>query len=68
MKISEKQLRKIIIEEIRKAKAKKRLQEGTAERPVQVTPAYLNRIIKEEFMKFQKKARLAESRRRRRRR
>lgn len=65
MKISSRQLRKIIAEEIRKSRQKEVMAEGTAENPIQITPDYLNRIIREEYEAFQKRQRLAESRRRR---
>ena len=66
MRISARMLRKIILEEMRKAdNNKRRLQEGTAERPINATPALINRIIKEELAKFQRQKRLAESKRRR---
>ena len=46
MRITQRELRRMIIQEMRKLQ-RDRLQEGTAERPVQVTPALLNRIIRE---------------------
>lgn len=63
MKISNKELRKIIMEEVAAHKAKQQLQEGTAERPIQVTPEFLNRIIKEEYEAHNKRQRLAEAKR-----
>lgn len=68
MRISARMLRKIILEEMNKIDSKKRrrrLQEGTAERPINATPALINRIIKEELVRFQRQKRLAESKRRR---
>ena len=68
MRIPAKMLRKIILEEIDRAnnrKNRRRLQEGTAERPINATPALINRIIKEELARFQHQKRLAESKRRR---
>lgn len=65
MKITKSQLRRIILEEMRNVNRQK-LQEGTAERPIRITPDYLNRLIREEYSAFQKRERLAEARRRRR--
>ncbi len=68
MRLSARMLRKIILEEMHKVDSKKRsrrLQEGTAERPINATPALINRIIKEELARFQRQKRLAESKRRR---
>ena len=65
MRISKDYLRRMIIQEMRSMRRKKRLQEGTAERPLRLTPQLLNRIIREEYTKHQKRQRLAESRRRR---
>ena len=64
MRITQRELRRMIIQEMRNIQ-RERLQEGTAERPVQVTPALLNRIIREEYEAHQRRQRLAESRRRR---
>ena len=73
MKISQKQLRAIIMEELvmqrrRKslAESKKRLAEGSEHNPLKITPEYLNSLIKEEYAAFQRKQYLAESRRRQR--
>jgi len=68
MRITARLLRKIILEEISKAdnrKSRRRLQEGTAERPINATPEMINKIIKEELARFQHQKRLAESKRRR---
>jgi len=65
MRISQKQLRQIILQEMRKASRQKRvIKEGTSERPIQITPELLNRIIREEYALHQKRQRLAEARRR----
>jgi len=74
MKISQKQLRRIIMEEmtaykrqqLAESRKRQRLTEGTKENPIQITAAYLNALIKEEYAAFQTKQRLAESRRQRR--
>lgn len=65
MKITARELKRIIAEEIRKASSKKVIQEGTKENPVKITAEYLNRIIKEEYEAFNRRQRLAEARRRR---
>ena len=65
MKITARQLRRIILEEMQNVN-RQNLQEGTAERPIKITPEYLNSIIREEYSKFKNRQRLAESRRRRR--
>ena len=65
MRITESQLKKIIIQEMRKVQRQKRLQEGTAERPIQLTAEMLNRVIREEYAAHKKRQRLAEARRRR---
>tara|TARA_B100001989_G_C24503765_1_gene446381 strand:+ start:295 stop:501 length:207 start_codon:yes stop_codon:yes gene_type:complete len=65
MRITKETLRKIIIQEMRNVRRQKSLQEGSAERPIQVTPELLNRIIREEYAKHQKRQRIAEARRRR---
>lgn len=64
MRITKKDLKRMIIQEMRSFRAQ-RLQEGTVDRPVQVTPELLNRIIREEYSAYQRRQRLAESRRRR---
>ena len=63
MRITKQNLRQMIIQEIKNMRSQKRLQEGTAERPIQMTPEVLNRIIKEEFEAHNKRQRLAEARR-----
>jgi hypothetical protein len=65
MRITENTLRKMIIQEMRNVRRQKRLQEGTAERPIAVTPQLLNRIIREEYTRFQRRQRLTEAKRRR---
>jgi len=62
MRITARQLRKIIAEEIQKSN-RKNLAEGTAERPVKVTPQFINRIIKEELTLLRRQQRLSEARR-----
>lgn len=62
MRLTSRMLRRIIAEEIQKT-----LSEGTTERPIHVTPAYINSIIKEELAMHQTRQSLAEARRRRRR-
>ena len=63
MKISSKELRRIIMEEVAAHKAKQQLKEGSAERPIQVTPEFLNKIIREEYEAHNKRQRLAEAKR-----
>lgn len=64
MKISSKELRRIIMEEVAAHQAEKQqLQEGTAERPLKVTVEYLNKIIKEEYEAHGRRQRLAEAKR-----
>ena len=65
MRITKETLRKMVIQEMKNVQRQRRLQEGTAERPIQVTPEFLNRIIREEYARHQKRQRLAEARRRR---
>jgi hypothetical protein len=77
MKLTMERLRKIIAEEYARAerlqesrriqRRRRRLAEGTAENPIQITPEYLNRIIKEELEAHNRRQRLAEARRRARR-
>ena len=64
MRITKQQLRRMVIQEIRNVRRQKRLQEGSANRPIRVTPQLLNRIIKEEYAAFSKRQRLAEARKR----
>ena len=52
MKITKSRLRRIILEEMRNVK-RQRLQEAARNRPVKITPEYLNRIIREEYSAFQ---------------
>ena len=79
MRISQRQLRRIIMEELtaeqhqkslaesrRRRKNRRQLAEGTAGNPLQITSEYLNSLIKEEYAAFQRKQQLAESRRRQR--
>lgn len=65
MKLTSRALRRIIAEEMQKLQGRRVVAEGTSERPVRVTPSYINRIIKEELELHQRRQRLAESRRRR---
>ena len=65
MKLTSRALRRIIAEEMQKLQGRRLVAEGTSERPVRVTPSYINRIIKEELELHQRRQRLAESRRRR---
>ena len=65
MRITRENLRRMIIQEMRNVSRQKRLQEGSAERPIQVTAEVLNRIIREEYARYQKRQRHAEARRRR---
>ena len=76
MKISQRQLRRIIMEELAAEKRQKQiaesrrirrsgrqqLAEGTAGNPLQITSEYLNSLIKEEYAAFQRRQQLAESR------
>jgi len=69
MKITQRMLRKIIAEEISKSKTtrrRRRIAEGSKNRPVRVTPSYINRLIREEYEAFQNQKRIVETRRRRR--
>lgn len=65
MRLTSTMLRRIIAEEMQKLNNRQVVAEGTAERPIQATPAYINKIIKEELEAFHRSQRLAESRRRR---
>ena len=65
MKITQRMLRRIIAEEIAKSN-KRNLAEGSRNRPVKVTPAYINKLIREEYTAFQNQKRIVEARRRRR--
>ena len=65
MKITQRMLRKIISEEIRKSN-KRNIAEGSKSKPVRVTAAYINRLIREEYAAFQNQKRIVEARRRRR--
>lgn len=65
MRLTSSMLRRIIAEEVQKARHQEVFAEGTAERPVQVTAEFINRIIKEELSLHHRRQRLAESRRRR---
>jgi len=55
----------MVIQEMRNVRRQRRLKEGTAERPIKVTPRLLNRIIREEYIAHKKHQRLTEARRRR---
>lgn len=65
MRLTHNTLRKMVLQEMRKVKAQRVMQEGTYERPVRITPQYLNRIIREEYEAHSQRQRLAEARRRR---
>jgi hypothetical protein len=65
MRLTSTMLRRIIAEEMQKMNNRQIVAEGTVDNPVRVTPAYINRLIKEELETFQRQQRLAESRRRR---
>tara|TARA_B100000212_G_C27364629_1_gene529748 strand:- start:270 stop:497 length:228 start_codon:yes stop_codon:yes gene_type:complete len=70
MKLTARTLRRMINEEmvkINRSRRARRLAESRyADRPVRVTPEYINRIIREEYEAHQERQRLIESRRRRR--
>ena len=66
MRISSNTLRKIILQEMNKLQSNKTIREGSASRPIKVSSAYINRIIKEEYIAFKNEQRIVESRRRRR--
>ena len=63
MRITQRELKRMIIQEMRNVQ-RERLQEGSAERPIQVTAELLNTIIREEYEAHQYRQRLAEARRR----
>ena len=63
--IAEEYARTERLQESRRRRSRRQLAEGTIDNPVQITPAYLNRIVKEELEAFNRRQRLAESRRRR---
>tara|TARA_B100001287_G_C22643502_1_gene511397 strand:- start:1093 stop:1341 length:249 start_codon:yes stop_codon:yes gene_type:complete len=69
MKLTARTLRRMINEEmanIERSRRARRLAESRYDdRPVRVTPAYINRIIREEYEAHQERQRLSESRRRR---
>jgi len=66
MKISQQQLRKIILQEMALHNRRNVLVEGSEGNPLKVTSEYLNALIKEEYASYQRKQQLAESRRRQR--
>ena len=63
MRITQKELRNMIIQEMKSIKAE-RLVEGSRENPVVATPDLINQIIKEEFEAFQTRRKLAEAKKR----
>ena len=63
MRITPRELKTMIIQEMRNVQ-RERLQEGSAERPINVTAEMLNRIIREEYEAHQLSQRLSELRRR----
>lgn len=65
MRITKNTLRRMVIQEMRKVRRQKSLREGSAGRPIKVTPRLLNRIIREEYIAHKKRQRLTETRRRR---
>ena len=66
MKITSETLKKIILQEMNKLQSNKTIREGSASRPIKVSPAYINRLIKEEYIAFKNEQRIVEARRRRR--
>lgn len=66
MRLTHDMLRKMVLQEMRRVKARRVMQEGTYERPIQLTAETLNRIIREEYEAHSRRQRIAESRRRRR--
>lgn len=64
MRLTSDMLRKIILEEMHNFKSQNVMQEGTYERPIQLTAETLNRIIREEYEAHLRRQRIAESRRR----
>ena len=67
MKLTSRRLRQIIMEELRRSRVQNGyvMSEGTSRNPVRITPAYLNRLIKEELELSRRQKRLAESRKKR---
>tara|TARA_Y100000992_G_scaffold296422_1_gene258608 strand:- start:181 stop:429 length:249 start_codon:yes stop_codon:yes gene_type:complete len=69
MKLTARTLRRMINEEMvkinRSRRARRLAESRSADRTVRVTPAYINRIIREEYEAHQERQRLSESRRRR---
>ena len=63
MRITQKELKNMILQEMRNIKAE-RLVEGSRENPVVATPDLINQIIKEEFEAFQTRQKLAEAKKR----
>tara|TARA_B100001989_G_C24480421_1_gene434114 strand:+ start:785 stop:976 length:192 start_codon:yes stop_codon:yes gene_type:complete len=63
MKLTHDMLREMILEEMNKVRSKKVMQEGTYERPIQLTVENLNRIIREEYEAHSLRQSIAESRR-----
>jgi hypothetical protein len=55
----------MVLQEMRKVKSQRVMQEGTYERPIRLTAETLNRIIREEYEAHSQRQRLAEARRRR---
>tara|TARA_B000000557_G_scaffold252124_1_gene240012 strand:+ start:98 stop:304 length:207 start_codon:yes stop_codon:yes gene_type:complete len=65
MRLTPEMLRTMIVQEMRNIQNKKVMQEGTYERPIQLTAETLNNIIREEYEAHTRRQRLAEARRRR---
>ncbi len=63
MRITQKELRNMIAEEMKNIKSE-RLVEGSQSNPVVATPELINQIIKEEFEAFQTRQKLAEAKKR----
>ena len=64
MGLTQRELRLMIIQEMRKLNSQS-MNESASERPVRITPQYLNRIIREEYEAHTQRQRLAEARLRR---
>ena len=66
MRITRDDLRKIVLQEMNKLKRNQVIREGSEERPLKVTSAFINRLIREEYIAFKNEQRIIEARRRRR--
>ena len=65
MRLTSRILRRIIAEEAQKLNSRELFVEGTSDRPIQVTPSYINSIIQEELDLHRDRQRLAEARQQR---